>query len=129
MSVDALHARWSRDEGQHEHVVFAVEGMRCAGCARSIERAVHALPGVERVNVNAATARVSVDSFSKASVETSSCCNAFLSASISFDVVASAASARLDAAASSSASSIRSRTFSSTEPRSLCAVAISCCIA
>lgn len=61
MSVDALHARWSLDEGEHEHVVFAVEGMHCAGCARSIEKAVRALPGVQAVNVNVATARVSVD--------------------------------------------------------------------
>ncbi len=61
MSAGALHARWSRDAGQHEHVVFAVEGMRCAGCARSIEKAVKALPGIEGVNVNAATARVTVD--------------------------------------------------------------------
>ena len=28
------HARWSLDAGAHEHVVFAVEGMRCAACAR-----------------------------------------------------------------------------------------------
>jgi Cu2+-exporting ATPase len=61
VSLQAAHARWSRDAGQHEHVVFAVEGMRCAGCARSIEKAVNALPGIEDVNVNAATARVSVD--------------------------------------------------------------------
>src|SRR6185295_7493277 len=55
------HARWSLDEGAHEHVVFAVEGMRCAGCARAIERAVGALPGIDGVRVNGATARVAVD--------------------------------------------------------------------
>jgi Cu2+-exporting ATPase len=60
LSADALHARWSLDEGAHEHVVFAVEGMHCAGCARSIEKAVRALPDVQEVSVNVATARVSV---------------------------------------------------------------------
>ncbi len=61
MSTALRHARWSLDAGEHEHVVFAVEGMRCAACARSIERAVGALPGVEGVRVNGATARVAVD--------------------------------------------------------------------
>src|SRR5688572_14849694 len=59
-AVDALHARWSLDAGQHEHVVFLVEGMHCAACARSIEKAVTALPDVTAVRVNNATARVSV---------------------------------------------------------------------
>src|SRR5688572_26216870 len=61
MSAEALHARWSLDDGAHEHAVFAVEGMHCAGCARTIERAVRALPEVQAVSVNAATARVAVD--------------------------------------------------------------------
>lgn len=60
-AAESLHARWSLDAGEHEHVVFLVEGMRCAGCARNIEKAVRALPDVESVGVNAATARVSVD--------------------------------------------------------------------
>ena len=60
-AADALHARWSLDSGEHEHVVFTVEGMRCAGCARSIEKAVRALPGIDGVDVNAATARVTVN--------------------------------------------------------------------
>jgi Cu2+-exporting ATPase len=59
-TADTLHARWSPDQGEHEHVVFLVEGMRCAACARSIEKAVSALPGVDAVRVNVATARVSV---------------------------------------------------------------------
>ena len=59
-AVDALHARWSLDSGEHEHVVFLVEGMHCAGCARSIEKAVRALPDVMHVRVNNATARVTV---------------------------------------------------------------------
>lgn len=58
---EALHARWSLDAGEHEHVVFSVEGMRCAACARTIEQAMRALPGVESANVNAATARATVN--------------------------------------------------------------------
>ena len=61
MNTEALHARWSPDAGEHEHVVFLAEGMHCAGCARSIERAIGALPGVDGVKVNGATARVAVD--------------------------------------------------------------------
>jgi P-type Cu2+ transporter len=61
VSAEALHARWSLDAGVHQHVVFAVEGMHCAGCARSIEKAVGALPGVQAASVNAATGRASVD--------------------------------------------------------------------
>ncbi len=60
-AVEALHARWSQDSGEHEHVVFLVEGMHCANCARSVERAITALPGVDAVKVNGTTARVSVD--------------------------------------------------------------------
>jgi Cu2+-exporting ATPase len=60
-AADAVHARWSLDSGEHEHVVFLVEGMHCAGCARSIEKAVRALPDVMNVRVNNATARVTVD--------------------------------------------------------------------
>src|SRR5687767_10413447 len=41
--------------------VFAAEGIRCASCSRSIERAIAALPGISRVGVNVATSRVSVD--------------------------------------------------------------------
>jgi len=61
VNASALHARWSLDSGDHEHVIFAVEGMHCAGCARTIEKAVNALPEIEGVRVNAATARVCVD--------------------------------------------------------------------
>jgi len=61
LNAEALHARWSPDAGEHEHVVFLVEGMHCANCARSIERAIGALPGVDSVKVNGATARAAVD--------------------------------------------------------------------
>jgi len=60
-ATDTLHARWSLDSGEHEHVVFLVEGMHCGGCARSIEKAVSALPGVLNVRVNNVTARASVE--------------------------------------------------------------------
>ena len=60
-ATKTLHARWSPDAGVHEHVVFMAEGIHCAGCARNIERAVNALPGIDAVRVNSATARVSVD--------------------------------------------------------------------
>jgi Cu2+-exporting ATPase len=60
-ATETLHARWSRDAGVHEHVVFIAEGIHCAGCARNIEKAVNALPGIDAVRVNSATARVSVD--------------------------------------------------------------------
>ncbi len=59
-TADTLHTRWSLDAGDHEHVVFLVEGMHCAGCARTIEKAVRALP-VEAVRVNSMNARVAVD--------------------------------------------------------------------
>jgi Cu2+-exporting ATPase len=61
LSAAALHARWSLDAGAHEHVVFLADGIRCAGCARSIEKALRALPEVEAVAVNLVNARVSVD--------------------------------------------------------------------
>ena len=60
-AVDALHARWSPDAGEHEHVVFLADGMHCAACARSIEKAVRALPDIVGVRVNNVTARVSVE--------------------------------------------------------------------
>jgi Cu2+-exporting ATPase len=60
-AAEAMHARWSLDDGEHEHVVFVAEGIHCAGCVRSIEKAVNGLPGIDAVRVNSATARVSVD--------------------------------------------------------------------
>lgn len=57
--AEALHARWA-SEGR-EHVVFGVAGIRCAACARSIEKAVRGVDKVDAVRVNGATARVSVD--------------------------------------------------------------------
>lgn len=44
-------------------VVFAVKGMSCSGCARSIERKLLATPGVQSaaVDLEAATANVTFD--------------------------------------------------------------------
>src|SRR3954465_15663718 len=39
---------------------FAIEGMDCADCARTIEKAVGALPGVGSATVNFGAARLSV---------------------------------------------------------------------
>jgi Cu2+-exporting ATPase len=52
---------WTDDTHAHSRTVFAAEGIRCASCSGSIERAICALPGVDRVSVNVATSRVCVD--------------------------------------------------------------------
>lgn len=54
-------AFWVQQQGERARAVFAAQGIRCVACSRSIEKAVSTLPGVERVTVNVATARVSVD--------------------------------------------------------------------
>ena len=43
-----------------ETVVLPVTGMHCAGCARTIERALKGVPGVHEAGVNLATARATV---------------------------------------------------------------------
>lgn len=45
---------------QHWESHLAIEGMHCASCAMNIEKTVIALPGVERVNVNATSGRALV---------------------------------------------------------------------
>lgn len=57
----AIHTLWSDRSQGRARAVFAAQGIRCANCSRSIEKAVRQLPGVERVDVNVATARVAVD--------------------------------------------------------------------
>ncbi|MEP7242059.1 MAG: cation-translocating P-type ATPase [Gammaproteobacteria bacterium] len=63
VAVAALgsHAFWTNESGGHARTVFAAEGIRCAACSRSIERAVRTLPGIEAVTVNVATSRICVD--------------------------------------------------------------------
>lgn len=60
-AAPGAHAFWTNAGDGRSRTVFAAEGIRCASCSRSIEKAVSALPGVTRVNVNVATSRVSVD--------------------------------------------------------------------
>jgi P-type Cu2+ transporter len=59
--VSVAHAFWTDESAGLSRAVFAAQGMRCAACGHSIERAIRALPGVERADVNVATASVSVD--------------------------------------------------------------------
>lgn len=54
------HAHWQA-AADRAHAVFGVEGMRCAACARAIERAVQGVPGVRGIAVNVATARAAVE--------------------------------------------------------------------
>ena len=61
VAAASAHAFWASESGGRARTVFAAEGIRCASCSRSIERAVGALPGIARVNVNVATSRVCVD--------------------------------------------------------------------
>jgi Cu2+-exporting ATPase len=58
-SAAAAHLRWQQD-GDHARTLFFAEGMRCANCANAIRRRVGELPGVERIDVNLATSRVSL---------------------------------------------------------------------
>ncbi len=55
----ARHIVRHLDAGQCE-AVFLVDGLRCAACVWLIERALGALPGIERVQVNAAARRARI---------------------------------------------------------------------
>jgi Cu2+-exporting ATPase len=59
LNLSAAHLHWRGEHGL-EQVEFFAEGMHCANCARSIRSRVGALAGVQRVDVNLTTARVSV---------------------------------------------------------------------
>src|SRR5690348_9542998 len=61
VAASSTHAFWSNASTGRARAVFAAEGIRCASCSRSIERALSALPGIARVNVNVATSRVCVE--------------------------------------------------------------------
>jgi P-type Cu+ transporter len=43
-----------------EQTDIAIEGMTCASCVRRVEKAIEAVPGVERVSVNLATEHASI---------------------------------------------------------------------
>jgi Cd2+/Zn2+-exporting ATPase len=62
VEVEQIALRASSSLGErYVHHVLAVEGMACADCARTVERGVRRLPGVEYANVNLAAARLSVE--------------------------------------------------------------------
>ncbi|MDA1313582.1 MAG: heavy metal translocating P-type ATPase [Acidobacteria bacterium] len=57
--------------GATQNVDLIIRGMTCAGCVRTIERAVEAVPGVAKADVNLATGTASVEyEPSRVSVET-----------------------------------------------------------
>ena len=43
-----------------ENKVFSIEGMTCASCAQTIEKATSKLPGVKAANVNLATEKMTI---------------------------------------------------------------------
>lgn len=43
-----------------EHKVFSIEGMTCASCAQTVEKAAQKLPGVKAANVNLATEKMNI---------------------------------------------------------------------
>jgi Cu+-exporting ATPase len=47
--------------GRPEHLDLAIGGMTCAHCAQAVEKAINAVPGVEKSHVNLVNAVVSVD--------------------------------------------------------------------
>ena len=52
---------WISDHAGHAHALFTAEGIHCAGCARSIQKGIASLPGIDNVSVNVVARRVSVD--------------------------------------------------------------------
>jgi Cu2+-exporting ATPase len=60
VNASGAHLTWVDGASGGAETQFFAEGMRCANCARSIRKTVAALPGVRHVEVNLATARVSV---------------------------------------------------------------------
>ena len=60
MNASSAHLTWIDGASGSAETQFFAEGMHCANCARSIRKTVGALPGVRHVEVNLATARVSV---------------------------------------------------------------------
>ncbi|MEZ5498713.1 MAG: cation-translocating P-type ATPase [Steroidobacteraceae bacterium] len=54
------HAVWRPAQDGEQRVLLAVQGMRCAVCARSVQSALAAVPGVLNAEVNAASHKASV---------------------------------------------------------------------
>lgn len=55
-----LEGHWTSESDGEGHAVFNAEGVHCANCARSIHRALNALPGILSADVNVVNGRVSV---------------------------------------------------------------------
>ena len=55
-----LEGHWASESDGEGHAVFDAEGIRCANCARSIDAALHKLPGVRSADINVVNSRVSV---------------------------------------------------------------------
>ena len=55
-----LDGHWTSETGGEGHAVFNAEGIHCANCARAIDKALNALPGIHRADINVVNSRVSV---------------------------------------------------------------------
>jgi len=55
-----LEGHWTSESAGEGHAVFNAEGIRCARCAKVIERALDTLPGIVKAEVNVVNGRVSV---------------------------------------------------------------------
>ena len=52
-----------------ENKVFSIDGMTCASCAQTVEKAAQKLPGVKTANVNLATEKMNIQFDSSALTE------------------------------------------------------------
>ncbi len=57
----AVEAAGYKLKAQPQRLVLAIEGMHCAACAQTVERALGELAGVQRAVVNIATHKATVD--------------------------------------------------------------------
>jgi Zn2+/Cd2+-exporting ATPase len=59
--ADLVEREMSATESRYHHRVLAIEGMDCADCARTLERGVGRMAGVEYADVNFGAARLTVE--------------------------------------------------------------------
>jgi copper chaperone len=52
-----------------KETILSVEGMTCSACIRHVERALHALDGVDRVDVDPKVGEVRVEHDARASID------------------------------------------------------------
>jgi P-type Cu2+ transporter len=57
----SLEGHWASESEGEGRAVLGIDGMRCANCARKVQRALEVLPGVQRVDVNLVNSRASID--------------------------------------------------------------------